>query len=50
MCYPMGCGNSTDSVATPQPSDYYVDRASGVSRADIVSFIVSFKIFVDFSK
>lgn len=46
----MGCGNSTDSVATPQPSDYYVDRASGVSRADIVSFIVSFTIFVDFSK
>ncbi|XP_031623101.1 uncharacterized protein LOC116340645 [Contarinia nasturtii] len=38
MCNQMGCGSSNESVHTenvsPQPSDYYTERASGVSRAN----------------
>lgn len=40
MCNQMGCGTSSESVHTgnvsPQPSDYYIERASGVSRANMV--------------
>lgn len=39
--HPMGCGTSTDSVNTgnvsPQPSDYYIDRATAISRNNLVS-------------
>lgn len=47
MCNQMGCGTSSESVNTgnvsPQPSDYYVERASGVSRANLVSFPIFLK-------
>lgn len=42
--HPMGCGTSTDSVNTgnvsPQPSDYYIDRATAISRNNLVSIIL----------
>lgn len=52
MCNQMGCGSSNESVHTenvsPQPSEYYVERASELgSRANggVVSVYFSFNKF-----
>lgn len=47
----MGCGTSTESGVhtengSPQPSDYNIERASAVSRANIVVRVFVVAIFL----